>query len=124
MVLIDTSIWIDHLRSGGGELERLMRTNRIFTHEFIIGELACGSLKNRTTLLNYLGNLPRCVRASHEEVLHLIDRYKLCSRGIGYIDVALLASSMISNIPLLTKDKKLALIAGELGQMFNVPTKN
>lgn len=123
MVLVDTSVWIDHLRAGSGELDQLLKTHRVFTHELVIGELACGGLKNRTTILNYLGNLPRCVRASHEEVLYLIDRHKLHNRGVGYVDVALAASSMISNIPILTKDKKLALIAEELGRLFKYQRK-
>jgi len=124
VVLVDTSVWIDHLRAGSSELSQLLQTQRVFTHELVIGEIACGGLKNRAGILNYLGNLPRCVRASHDEVLYLIDRNKLHNRGVGYVDVALVASSMISNVPILTKDKKLALIAEELGRLFKFPVKS
>lgn len=124
MVLVDTSVWIDHLRAGSSELGQLLNTQRVFTHELVIGELACGGLKNRTSILSYLRNLPHCVRASHEEVLYLIERHKLHDRGVGYVDVALVASSMISNTPILTKDKKLALIAEELGRLFKFQAAN
>ncbi len=122
MVLADTSTWIDHLRDGSGILGRLLRTVRVFTHEYVIGELACGSLHNRAGTLKLLGNLPRSVKASHQEVLHLIERHKLNSRGMGYIDIALLASSTISNLPILTRDKKLAAAAEELGRIYKPPS--
>ncbi len=118
MVLADTSIWIDHLRDGSGILGRLLRTGRVFTHEYVIGELACGSLHNRAGTLKLLGNLPRSVKASHLEILYLIERHRLNSRGMGYIDMALLASSSISNIPILTRDKKLAEAAEALGRLY------
>jgi predicted nucleic acid-binding protein len=118
MVLADTSSWIDHLRDGSGILGQLLRTGRVFTHEYVIGELACGSLHNRSGTLKLLGNLPRSVKASHQEVLYLIERHKLNSRGMGYVDMALLASSSISSLPILTRDKKLAEAAEELGRLY------
>ena len=121
MVLADTSVWIDHFRDGSSILGRLLETGRVYTHEYVIGELACGSLHNRAGTLRLIGNLPRSVKASHEEVLYLIDRHKLNSRGMGYIDIALLASSAISNIPILTRDNKLAAAAEELGRLYMLP---
>ena len=124
MVLADTSSWIDHFRDASGILDRLLKSGRVFTHEYVIGELACGSLRNRSSTLKLIGNLPRSVKASHDEVLFLIDRHKLNSRGMGYIDIALLASSAISNIPILTRDKKLAAAAEELGRLYRSPDRD
>lgn len=118
MVLVDTSVWVDHLRAGSPTLTRLLSELRVFTHEYVIAELACGSLKNRARVLTYLGNLPRSKKASLEEVLFFIDRHSLNSRGIGYVDVSLLASAAISNLPILTTDKRLAAVAEELGRLY------
>lgn len=122
MVLADTSVWVDHLRDGSGSLGRLLKTERVFTHDYIIGELACGSLQNRSTILKLLDNLPRSVKASHEEILYMLERHKLNSLGLSYVDVALLASSAISTIPILTRDKTLAAAAQELGRLYTLPS--
>lgn len=122
MVLVDTSVWIDHLRTGSSALTKLLSGFRVFTHDYVIGELACGSLKNRKRVLNYLGNLPRSKKASHDEMMFFIDRHGLSSRGIGYVDVYLLASAAISNMPIFTSDKRLAVVAGELGRLYKPPT--
>lgn len=118
MVLADTSVWIDHLRDGSSILGRLLESGLVFTHEYVIGELACGSLHNRVGTLKLIGNLPRSVKASHDEILYLIERHKFNSRGMGYIDMALLASCAISNLPILTRDQKLAAAAKEIGRLY------
>ena len=114
MVLVDTSVWINHLRTGNPYLVRLLEGNVVAIHDFVIGELACGNLKNRQECLSLLGLLPRCRQASHEEVLFFIEHKRLMGRGLGYIDVCLLASATISGCRLWTEDRKLAGMAKEL----------
>lgn len=115
MILVDTSIWIDHLRRGNRELVRALESEQVLTHPFVIGELACGNLSDREQTLMLLGNLPRAVAADHTEVLGLIGRHRLMGRGLGYVDMHLLASTLISpNALLWTADKELAATADEL----------
>ena len=115
MILVDTSIWIDHLRNTCPPLVGLLEAGQVCTHPFVIGELACGSLRNRAELLHLLRDLPGVAAASDEEVLFLIERHRLMGRGIGYIDVHLLAAAAIHPARLWTRDRKLAGIAAELG---------
>lgn len=114
MILVDTSVWINHLRFGNPDLVRLLKGNVVAVHDFVIGELACGNLKNRQEVLSLLSLLPRCLHASPQEALLFIDRKRLMGRGLGYIDVCLLASAMIGGCRLWTEDRKLAEIAKEL----------
>ena len=115
MILVDTSIWIDHLRRGNRELVRALESEQVLTHPFVIGELACGNLSDREQTLMLLGNLPRAVAADHTEVLGLIGRHRLMGRGLGYADMHLLTSTLISpNALLWTADKELAATADEL----------
>jgi predicted nucleic acid-binding protein len=114
VILVDTSIWIDHLRKGDGELASLLNEGAVLCHPFVIGELACGNLKNRKDILSSLGALPMSTLASHEEVLHLVSDRKLHDKGLGWIDMHLLASALLSNSALWTTDKNLAAVAREL----------
>ncbi len=107
MVLVDTSVWVAHLREGGTGLESLLNDGLAACHPFIVGELACGNLKNRTEILSLLQTLPMAVQAEHEDVMRLIEKHHLMGKGLGYIDVHLLASAMLTNIPIWTLDKKL-----------------
>lgn len=118
MVLVDTSVWINHLREGHAELADLLNEGSVACHSFIIGELACGSLKNRTEILSLLQALPGATVAGHEEVMRFIDDHKLMNRGIGYIDVHLLASTMLSGIPIWSLDKNLDETSEEFGMNF------
>lgn len=118
MVLVDTSVWIAHLREGEDNLIRLLNNGEVACHPFIIGEFACGNLKNRVEILTLLQSLPSAIIAEHVEVLQLIEDHKLMSRGIGYIDVHLLASAILTEIPLWTFDKKLEGISGLLKTAF------
>lgn len=114
MILVDTSIWIDHLRHGNDELVELLETNNILAHPFITGELACGSLKNHDRLIAHLQRLPQAVVASDPEVLAFIKVHRLMGRGVGYVDAHLLASVHLSaGARLWTRDRKLAGIAAE-----------
>ena len=107
MILVDTSVWIDHFRNGNAELKELLISNEVMVHPFIIGELACGSIKNRNEILSLLNELPRTVIAEHQEVLRLIEEKKLYGKGIGLIDAHLVASALLSKVRLLTMDKPL-----------------
>lgn len=107
MVLADTSVWITHFRSGNSRLKNLLINGKIACHPFIVGELACGLLQNREEILSLLQTLPAATQAEHDEVLHLIERHRLMGHGLGYVDVHLLASSLLSGIPLWTEDKQL-----------------
>lgn len=118
MVLVDTSVWIAHLREGEDNLIHLLNNGEIACHPFIIGELACGNLKNRVEILTLLQSLPSAIVAEHVEILQLIEDHKLMSRGIGYIDVHLLASAILTEIPLWTFDKKLDGVSGLLKTAF------
>ena len=118
MILVDTSIWIDHLRVAGGPLTSLLQTDLVCTHACIIGELACGNLSNRKELLEMLQALPRLSAATDDEVLFFIGRHKIMGRGIGYIDAQLLAAAAIHSAFILTRDKRLQEIAEELGLAY------
>ena len=120
MVLVDTSIWILHLRSANHTLIDLLRGARVATHPFIIGELACGSLCQRKYFLELLSLLPQAKAASNQEVLGFIEEKKLYSQGIGWIDAHLLASARLSNIDIFTTDKSLAKVATKLGIFYDV----
>ena len=115
MILVDTSIWIDHLRSGEEPLIDLLNSSQILAHPFVIGELACGNLRKRDEVLRLLNDLPQALVASHEEVLHFIERNKLMGQGVGYIDAHLLASTALTHTALIwTRDKRLQKIARKL----------
>jgi predicted nucleic acid-binding protein len=113
-VLVDTSVWVDHFRKGEPLLQDLLSSGQVATHPFILGELACGSLSNRTEILKLLSELPSVTIASNEEVLHLIEKHKLSGKGLGWIDAHLLASALLDRIPLWTRDKQLAAAAKKL----------
>lgn len=115
MVLVDTSVWVAHLRQGDLGLEDFLNAGRVICHPFIIGELACGNLQNRSEILIHLQALPRAILAGHSEVLQFIDNYRLMGKGLGYIDLHLLASARLTRVPLWTLDKKLNEVAEKLG---------
>ena len=116
MILVDTSVWVEHLRTGVPDLAELLERGDVLTHPFVIGELACGSLKNRDEVLSLLAALPSAVVASNDETLLFIEQRKLFSKGIGYIDAHLLASvTLTADTRLWTRDKRLAEVAESLG---------
>ncbi|KAF7600892.1 MAG: VapC toxin family PIN domain ribonuclease [Candidatus Dactylopiibacterium carminicum] len=115
MILVDTSVWIDHLRNGEPRLAALLEAGQVLVHDFVIGELACGNLSTRTRVLGLLGTMPRATRAQETETLGLIERYRLMGRGIGYVDAHLLAATLIARGRLWSRDRRLATIAAELG---------
>ena len=116
MILVDTSVWIDHLRYGDSSLVNLLNTGQVLAHPFVIGEIALGSLRQREVILDTLNNLPRAKIATDEEVLAFINQSKLYGLGVGYIDAHLLASVRLTLGTLLwTRDKRLCAAANQLG---------
>ena len=114
MVLVDTSIWVSHLRKGNARLRALLENAEVACHPLIIGELACGNIKNRTEILSSLHALPAAVVAKHEEVIRFIESHHLMGRGLGLIDMHLLASALLTRAPLWTADKRLRAASAEL----------
>ena len=111
MILVDTSVWVDHLRRGVPRLATLLQESAVMIHPWVIGELACGNLSNRRQVLDLLQGLPAATVASDSEVLMMIEQQQLMGRGIGYIDAHLLAAARLSSCPLWTHDRRLAEIA-------------
>ena len=118
MVLVDTSIWIDHLRQGSRRLEKLLMDAEVMCHPFIIGELACGNLKNWNEIISLLQSLPMAPTIEFDEFLFFIDRNHLMGKGVGFVDIHLLASAQLAGAPLLTADKKLKSSADQLKLSF------
>jgi predicted nucleic acid-binding protein len=114
MVLVDTSVWIDHLSRSNSRLARLLDEGRVMCHPFVIGELACGDLRNRQEILGLLVALPQAPVADHDEALRLIERHSLFGRGLGWVDVHLLSSTLLAASALWTLDKSLNQAAGAL----------
>jgi predicted nucleic acid-binding protein len=114
-MLVDTSVWVDHLRTRSDSLADLLEAGEVVCHPFVIGELACGSLGSRAAILSLLASLPSLPKAEDDEVLEFIDRHHLMSSGLGLIDVHLLASCLLAGVPLWTHDAKLAAAASKLG---------
>ncbi|MHB1403413.1 MAG: type II toxin-antitoxin system VapC family toxin [Thiobacillus sp.] len=115
MILLDTSVWIDHLRQGDAQVASALQSGLVLTHPFVIGELACGQLKSRAEILGLLAALPQARVAQEQEVLFFIERHGLMGRGIGYIDAHLLtATALTEGARLWTRDKRLDSLAREL----------
>jgi predicted nucleic acid-binding protein len=115
LILVDTSVWVDHLRSGDAQLVDLLESNAVVIHPFVVGEIACGSLADRALTLDLLQHLPLAAVAEFDEILGYIERHSLHGKGIGYVDVHLLASAAIGGTQLWTRDKRLLTAARDLG---------
>lgn len=120
MVLVDTSVWVSHLRDGDAHLEKLLLDAEVACHEFVIGELACGTMKNRNGILSLIQALPMLSTVEFREYLYFIDQHKLMGKGIGFVDVHLLASAQLAKIPLWTADKRLRASAKEIGLQYEM----
>ncbi len=119
MILADTSVWVDHLRRGDAQLVGLLERANVIIHPFVVGEIACGSLRDRSSILELLQHLPAAAVAEDEEVLGFIERRALHGKGIGVVDVHLLASvALTEGAKLWTRDKRLRLVAAVLGCAF------
>jgi predicted nucleic acid-binding protein len=116
VILVDTSVWVNHLRAEDKTLVRLLGDGRVLAHPFVIGEIALGNLRRRRQALDALSDLPQASMATDAEVLRFIDRYALFGRGVGYIDVHLLvAAQLVAGTALWTDDKRLHDVAEQLG---------
>lgn len=115
MVLADTSVWVDHFRRGSPRLSALLDLGEVLCHPFVIGELACGDLRRRAEPLALLQALPSAQRATDEEVLAFIERHRLHGRGLGLVDMHLLASCALARALLWTADRRLRKAADDLG---------
>jgi hypothetical protein len=115
MILVDTSVWSDHLRAGDAALATMLNDREVLMHPFVLGEMACGNLRNRTMVLRLLEGLPQSAVATDAEVLFFIDQRELMGRGMGYIDAHLMASVSLSRpAKLWTRDKRLRAVARSL----------
>ena len=118
MVLVDTSIWVTHLRQGSRQLETLLMDAEVMCHPFIIGEIACGNLENRQEIISLLHSLPMAPTIEFDEFLFFIDQNHLMGKGVGFVDVHLLASAQFAGVPLWTTDKSLKSAADQLKLTF------
>ena len=115
MTLVDTSVWVDHLRRGNARLATLLDAGIVLCHPFVIGELACGNLARRDRLLTLLNALPETPVAEHREVLELVRAQHLHGQGLGWIDMHLMASALLARCALWTLDKRLDATMQRLG---------
>ena len=119
MILVDTSVWVDHLRAGDAALGELLNQSQVLIHPFVLGELACGNLRGRGEVLRLLKALPQAIVASHEEALFFIERNTLMGRGIGYVDAHVLAAVALGgSTQLWTRDKRLRSVAEALSLAY------
>ncbi|OOG24735.1 VapC toxin family PIN domain ribonuclease [Thioalkalivibrio denitrificans] len=119
MILVDTSVWVDHLRAGDADLAALLEAGQVLVHPFVLGELACGNLRHREEVLRLLKDLPRAVTATDDEVLFFIERNALMGCGIGYVDAHLLASLRLNGSSRIwTRDKRLRSVADAQGVAY------
>ena len=123
MILVDTSVWIDHLHSSEPGLVKLLGNTEVVQHPMVIGELALGSLAKRTPVLDALSQLPEVTVASHAEVMHLVEKGRLYGQGLSLVDAHLLASVILTPGALLwTRDKRLRTASDARGVLYR-PTK-
>jgi len=114
MILVDTNIWINHFNKVDPQLIELLNVGAVACHPFIIGELACGNIKNRVEILSLLNALPSTPIADPNEILEFIDIHALMGKGLGYVDIHLLVSSMLEGILFWTADRRLDKVALDL----------
>jgi len=121
VVLVDTSVWIDHFRVASGTLSALLEMDEVAMHPFVLGELACGNLANRREIMALLHALPPVNKVEDDEVFLFLERHALMGRGLGLVDVHLLASCHLDGCRLWTKDKRLRTIATGMETKFSQP---
>lgn len=119
MILVDTSVWISHFRHDDSSLKTLLQDGRVVSHPSIIGELACGNIQNRTEILSLMQSLPMLDVVEHEELLLFVEHHALTGKGLGFVDIHLLASAMLAGIPLWTQDKNLKQACSRLNIDFS-----
>ena len=120
MILVDTSVWVAFMNGSCPALAKALESGQVLCHPFILGELACGNLANRTQILHDLEHLPKAVVASHLEVLVMIEKNELNGKSIGWVDMHLLASTLLTSSKLWTLDKQLNSIAELLSCIYPI----
>jgi predicted nucleic acid-binding protein len=116
VILVDTSVWVDHLRARDQQLVSLLENGQVLAHPFVIGEIALGNLRKRAAVLAYLADLPRAIVATDIEVMAFIEQNEMFGLGVGYVDTHLLASARLTASAVVwTRDKRLETIASRLG---------
>lgn len=115
MILVDTSIWIDHIRTPNSRLIGLLDAQQVGVHPWVVGELACGNLAHRANTLYLLRSLPRIAVASDDEVLFFIEKHGIAGKGVGYLDMHLLAAAALGSLKIWTRDRRLREVAALLG---------
>jgi predicted nucleic acid-binding protein len=119
MILVDTSVWVDHLSRGAEGLASLLDEEKVVMHPFVIGELACGDIRNRRQVLHLLRALPAAPIASDDEALAMIESHRLMGRGLGWVDVHLLAAAVLGDHVIWSRDKQLVAAAAALKVKFD-----
>jgi hypothetical protein len=114
LILVDTSIWIDHFRSSNSWLVGLLETEQVCMHPWVVGELACGNLANRANMLYLLKSLPQIAVANEDEVLYFIEKHGISGNGVGYLDMHLLAAAALGRLKIWTRDRRLNEVAALL----------
>lgn len=116
MILVDTSVWVDHLYDGDPKMTGLLEAKQVLAHDFVVGELAMGHLTDRDAILLSFESLSFSEAATHQEVMSLVERHRLFGTGIGYVDAHILASALLTTgCKLWTRDKRLKALAAKLG---------
>lgn len=115
MILADTSVWVDHFRAGDAELARMLSEEDVGLHPFVLGELAAGSLRQRSHVLHYLGSLPQVPIAQESEVHHFLESQRLWGWGLGWVDLHILAAVKLAGWSLYTADRAMNRAAARLG---------
>jgi predicted nucleic acid-binding protein len=119
VILVDTSVWVDHLRRGDSDLAALLDDGRVLMHPFVIGEVACGSLSERAEMIGLMMNMPAAALAEHDEVLTFVEQHRLHGQGIGFVDAHLLTSvALMPGTLLWARDRRLLRTATSLGCAF------
>ncbi|TCO74877.1 type II toxin-antitoxin system VapC family toxin [Chromatocurvus halotolerans] len=122
MILVDTSVWVDHLRRSNTVLVGLLENDQVLMHPFVVGEIACGNLGNRETILSLMDSLPSAIEASHRETRLFIEQAAFMGSGLGFIDLHLLASARLTpNALLWTEDRRLHTAADALSLAWQPP---
>jgi len=124
VIVVDTSVWVDHLRAGDRLLVGLLDSGRVVQHSWVTGELALGWLTNRDEILHLLGSLPAAPVAEPDELMAFVERYRLMGHGIGWVDLQLLASARLAGASLWTRDRRLAEAAWIVGVRFDEPAND
>jgi predicted nucleic acid-binding protein len=114
VILVDTSVWVEHLRRGNARLAGLLDQGQVACHPFVIGELMLGTFKNRTEVLDLLAELPAAQVVRHEDALTLVTQRALFGKGLGWVDVHLVSSALVERVPFWTLDRRLAAVARAL----------